>query len=133
MFSCFYSMWLFTAMDIKCGAFIRSAGLEIFCFIFKAENIFSFWPHDWPGRARREVNCLFIFTDHKMIRRNRREEKEREQPSNISPPWKTTSTIKWMKDENSLPFESCFSDLELRKNYRSSQSFKNSLWLLYKT
>ena len=65
-------------MDIKCGAFIRSAGLEIFCFIFKAENIFSFWPHDWPGRARREVNCLFIFTDHKMIRRNRREEKERE-------------------------------------------------------
>ena len=79
-------MRLFTAMDIKCGAFIRSAGLEIFCFIFKAENIFSFWPHDWPGRARREVNCLFIFTDHKMIRRNRREEKEREQPSNISPP-----------------------------------------------
>ena len=64
-------------MDIKCGAFIRSAGLEIFCFIFKAENIFSFWPHDWPGRARREVNCLFIFTDHKMIRRKeRREERD---------------------------------------------------------
>ena len=127
-------MWLFTAkMDIKCGAFIRSAGLKISVLFSKIEIFsvlifFPFLPDDWPGRTRREVNYLFIVTDHKMIRWNRRE-REREQPSNISPPWKTTSTIKWMKDENSLPFESCFSDLELRKNYRSSQSFKNSLRL----
>ena len=80
-------------MDIKCGAFIRSAGLKISVLYFskieiflKIEIFFPFLPHDWPGRTRREVNCLFIFTDHKMIRRNRREEREREQPSNISPP-----------------------------------------------
>ena len=68
-------------MDIKCGAFIRSAGLKIVLFskikIFSVLIFFPFLPHDWPGRTRREVNCLFIFTDHKMIRRKeRREERD---------------------------------------------------------
>ena len=59
----------YSERDIKCGAFIRSAGLKIFCFkieifsvlFLKIKIFFPSLPHDCPGRTRREVNCLFIY------------------------------------------------------------------------
>ena len=68
-------------------------------------------PHDWPGRTRREVNCLFIFTDHKMIRRNRREEGERE---------RERATIKH------------FSALKNNNNNKMDEGWKfSSIWKLF--
>lgn len=78
------------------------------------ENIFIFLLAGWLTGARREVNCLFIFTDQKMIRTNEREERER-RPSTISPDQKTTSNRKWMRDENFLQFEVVFQIFSSKK------------------